>query len=52
MVPIMCMATVGQVSNPLHFMEKLGKAGAARRRGIRPTVRLQGWPSQQQGFLA
>lgn len=39
MVPIMSMATVGQVSNPLHFMQKLGKAGATRRRGVRPTVR-------------
>ena len=39
MVPIMCMATVGQVSNPLHFMEQLGNAGASRHRGIRPTVR-------------
>ena len=39
MVPIMCMATVGQVSNPLHFMEVLGKAGASRHRGIRPTTR-------------
>eukprot|EP01048_Picozoa_sp_COSAG05_P009849 COSAG05_NODE_833_length_7066_cov_45.021961_3_plen_391_part_00 len=39
LVPIMCMATVGQVSNPLHSMQKLGKAGASRHRGIRPTVR-------------
>jgi large subunit ribosomal protein L2 len=39
MVPIMCMASVGQVSNPLHSMQKLGKAGASRHRGIRPTVR-------------
>lgn len=39
MVPIMCMATVGQVSNPLHFMEQIGKAGSNRHRGIRPTVR-------------
>ena len=39
LVPIMCMATVGQVSNPLHSMQKLGKAGSSRHRGIRPTVR-------------
>ena len=39
MIPIMCMATVGQVSNPLHSMENIGKAGASRHRGVRPTVR-------------
>lgn len=34
-----CFATVGEVSNSDHKLEKLGKAGASRWRGIRPTVR-------------
>lgn len=34
-----CMATVGQVSNPDHKNIKLGKAGRNRHRGFRPTVR-------------
>lgn len=34
-----CRATVGEVSNPEHNLRSLGKAGAARWRGIRPTVR-------------
>lgn len=34
-----CMATVGQVSNPDHKNEKLGKAGRIRHRGRRPQVR-------------
>ena len=34
-----CRATVGEVSNSEHSLRKLGKAGAARWRGIRPTVR-------------
>jgi large subunit ribosomal protein L2 len=34
-----CMATVGQVSNPDHGNIKLGKAGRARYKGVRPTVR-------------
>lgn len=34
-----CMATVGTVSNSEHFLISLGKAGAKRWRGIRPTVR-------------
>jgi large subunit ribosomal protein L2 len=34
-----CRATVGQVSNSEHVLEKLGKAGAKRWRGVRPTVR-------------
>lgn len=34
-----CRATVGEVSNPEHNLEKLGKAGATRWRGVRPTVR-------------
>ena len=39
MVPILCMATVGAVSNPLHKMQNIGKAGANRWKGKRPTVR-------------
>lgn len=34
-----CMATVGQLGNIDHKNEKLGKAGASRWRGRRPTVR-------------
>ena len=34
-----CQATVGEVSNNQHNLEKWGKAGASRWRGIRPTVR-------------
>jgi large subunit ribosomal protein L2 len=34
-----CRATIGEVSNSEHNLEKLGKAGAKRWRGIRPTVR-------------
>lgn len=34
-----CYATVGQVGNIEHSLVKLGKAGANRRRGRRPTVR-------------
>jgi len=34
-----CRATIGAVSNPEHSLVKLGKAGAKRHRGIRPTVR-------------
>ena len=34
-----CRATVGEVSNSEHSLRKLGKAGAKRWRGIRPTVR-------------
>ncbi|MDH3715764.1 MAG: 50S ribosomal protein L2 [Gammaproteobacteria bacterium] len=34
-----CRATVGEVSNGEHSLEKLGKAGATRWRGRRPTVR-------------
>lgn len=34
-----CQATVGEVSNSEHSLRKLGKAGAKRWRGIRPTVR-------------
>ena len=34
-----CRATIGEVSNAEHNLRSLGKAGAARWRGIRPTVR-------------
>ena len=34
-----CRATIGEVSNPEHSLRSLGKAGAKRWRGIRPTVR-------------
>ena len=34
-----CRATIGQVGNAEHSLKKLGKAGAKRWRGIRPTVR-------------
>jgi len=39
MVPLACRATIGQVGNVEVKLQKLGKAGASRRRGIRPTVR-------------
>lgn len=38
-VPIECRATIGEVSNHEHSLRSLGKAGANRWRGIRPTVR-------------
>jgi len=38
-VPADCRACVGEVSNSEHNLESLGKAGATRWRGIRPTVR-------------
>lgn len=34
-----CRAVIGEVSNSEHNLKSLGKAGASRRRGIRPTVR-------------
>ncbi len=34
-----CRATIGVVSNGEHNLRKLGKAGAKRWRGVRPTVR-------------
>jgi len=34
-----CRATLGEVSNSEHSLRKLGKAGANRWRGVRPTVR-------------
>lgn len=38
-VPIDCRATIGEVGNSEHALIKLGKAGATRWRGVRPTVR-------------
>jgi large subunit ribosomal protein L2 len=38
-VPADCRAVVGEASNHEHNLEQLGKAGAKRWRGIRPTVR-------------
>ena len=38
-VPVKCMATVGQVSNPEHENVNIGKAGRKRHMGWRPTVR-------------
>ncbi len=38
-VPVNCMATIGQVSNPEHENVNYGKAGRKRHMGWRPTVR-------------
>ena len=38
-VPSDCRATIGEVGNNEHSLRKIGKAGAQRWRGIRPTVR-------------
>ena len=38
-VPIGCRAVVGEVGNSEHGLRSLGKAGAKRWRGVRPTVR-------------
>lgn len=38
-VSIDCRATIGEVGNAEHALRSYGKAGAARWRGIRPTVR-------------
>jgi large subunit ribosomal protein L2 len=38
-VLVECRATLGEVSNSEHSLRKLGKAGAKRWRGVRPTVR-------------
>ncbi len=38
-IHIDCRATVGEVGNFEHNLRKLGKAGATRWRGVRPTVR-------------
>ncbi|PWQ94170.1 50S ribosomal protein L2 [Leucothrix arctica] len=34
-----CRATIGEVGNSEHGLRKLGKAGASRHMGVRPTVR-------------
>ena len=38
-VHVECRATIGEVGNSEHGLRKIGKAGANRWRGIRPTVR-------------
>jgi large subunit ribosomal protein L2 len=38
-IHILCRAVIGEVSNSEHSLRSLGKAGAKRWRGIRPTVR-------------
>ena len=38
-VHVDCRATIGEVGNSEHNLRKLGKAGAKRWRGVRPTVR-------------
>jgi len=38
-IHINCRATIGEVGNEEHALESIGKAGRARWRGIRPTVR-------------
>jgi large subunit ribosomal protein L2 len=38
-VPAECRAVIGEVSNSEHNLRSLGKAGATRWRGVRPTVR-------------
>jgi len=38
-IAVACRATIGEVGNSEHSLIKLGKAGAKRWRGIRPTVR-------------
>jgi large subunit ribosomal protein L2 len=38
-VHIECRATIGEVGNEEHNLRQIGKAGAVRWRGIRPTVR-------------
>jgi large subunit ribosomal protein L2 len=50
-VPSDCRATIGEVGNSEHNLRKLGKAGAKRWRGIRPTVRgpaVQGLQDAQE----
>jgi large subunit ribosomal protein L2 len=39
MIPLKCMATIGQVGNIQHENIQLGKAGATRWKGFRPKVR-------------
>ncbi len=38
-IAVECRATIGEVGNAEHALRSLGKAGAKRWRGIRPTVR-------------
>jgi large subunit ribosomal protein L2 len=38
-VHVDCRATIGEVGNDEHNLESIGKAGAVRWRGVRPTVR-------------
>lgn len=38
-VHVNCRATIGEVGNSEHNLQSIGKAGAVRWRGIRPTVR-------------
>jgi large subunit ribosomal protein L2 len=38
-IHVECRATIGEVGNEEHSLRKIGKAGAMRWRGIRPTVR-------------
>ena len=38
-VPGECRATIGEVGNGEHSLHKIGKAGAKRWMGVRPTVR-------------
>lgn len=38
-IHINCRATIGEVSNPEHNLQSIGKAGAVRWKGIRPTTR-------------
>jgi len=38
-VHVDCRATIGEVGNEEHSLRSIGKAGANRWRGIRPTVR-------------
>ncbi len=38
-VHVECRATIGEVSNEENSLRKIGKAGAVRWRGVRPTVR-------------
>jgi large subunit ribosomal protein L2 len=38
-IHVECRATIGEVGHSEHNLRKLGKAGASRWRGVRPTVR-------------
>jgi large subunit ribosomal protein L2 len=38
-IHVECRATIGEVGNGEHNLRKIGKAGAMRWRGVRPTVR-------------